>query len=285
MAGMMRRQRAILALTISALLGTIPLVPRAEAAIELDIVVAENGTKLGSTAFPAASGSSSDGVVFEMQAGTTVFVDDHITSVSWELDPTTWEVLSLTLAALSGDDPCNQPADGPCSNRRLALTKQAFEYSQTSCSGPFGTCTTLITIPVEIAFSAPAPAYACVGFEPPLADGPVTVKGNRALPLKAELVDQDGFMLTDADLGAAPVVQVVHHSGIAEPPEDVSDQALWAGQGSPGNAFVFSDGNWRFNLKIGNYTAPGTYVISMNSGDGAEYRIDPTCAVEFVVMP
>jgi hypothetical protein len=63
-----------------------------------------------------------------------------------------------------------------------------------------------------IAFIGAAPAYACVGFESPLADGPVTVRGNRALPLKAEL-DQDGLALTDADLSASPVVQVDYHSG------------------------------------------------------------------------
>jgi hypothetical protein len=130
-----------------------------------------------------------------------------------------------------------------------------------------------------------APAHACIGFEPPLADGPVTVRGNRALPLKAELLDQDGFALTDADLSTSPVVQVSYHSGIGATPEDVSDQALWAGQGTSGNGFVFSGDRWRFNLKVGNYTAPGTYVISMISGDGAAYLVDPTCEAQFVVNP
>ena len=67
--------------------------------------------------------------------------------------------------------------------------------------------------------------------------------------------------------------------------EDVSDQALWAGQGSDGNRFQFSGDRWRFNLKVGNYSAPGTYVISMISGDAAEYRVDPSCEAEFVVNP
>jgi hypothetical protein len=39
------------------------------------------------------------------------------------------------------------------------------------------------------------------------------------------------------------------------------------------------------NLKTGSYTAPGAYTISMISGDGTEYRIDPTCKAQFIVNP
>ncbi|MGR3716512.1 MAG: hypothetical protein ACU0B1_07190, partial [Thermohalobaculum sp.] len=67
-----------------------------------------------------------------------------------------------------------------------------------------GDITTLAITTLEICFSAPA--YQCTGFEPPLADGPVTVKKNRVLPLKAELVDGDGYFLGDGDLTAPPVV-------------------------------------------------------------------------------
>ena len=150
----------------------------------------------------------------------------------------------MRLTAFQGDDPCPLPAPGPCSNDRLTLTHQSFQRFLTSCIA-FG-CQTAFFLPVEIAFIGTAPAYAWVGFEPPLADGPVTVRGNRALPLEAELLDQDGFALTDADLSAAPVVQVGYLSGIGASP------------------------------------APGTHVISMISGDGAEHRVDPTCEAAFV---
>ena len=40
---------------------------------------------------------------------------------------------------------------------------------------------------------------------------------------------------------------------------------------------------WRFNLKIKNYTARGTYEVSMVSGDSDEYVIDPTCTGSFVI--
>ena len=104
------------------------------------------------------------------------------------------------------------------------------------------------------------------------------------LPLKAELVDGAGFVLEDGDLTAPPVVQVIYDSGISgEPPLDVSADALPAGQGTDGNLFGFTGSGWQFNLKTKNYEAPGTYTLSMVSGDGAEYRVAPSCEAQFVI--
>ena len=61
------------------------------------------------------------------------------------------------------------------------------------------------------------------------------------------------------------------------------DEVLPAGQGTVGNAFVFSDGKWHFNLETANYSAAGSYVINMISGDSAEYTIDPGCTATFVI--
>lgn len=124
----------------------------------------------------------------------------------------------------------------------------------------------------------------CIGFEPPMDNGPVTVKKNRALPLKAVLNDASGLPITNTDIVAPPVIQVLFDSGISgEDPVDVTDDALPAGQGTEGNQFEFSSGKWHFNLKTKNYTALGTYTTSMVSGDSAEYVIDPTCVGIFVI--
>jgi hypothetical protein len=125
----------------------------------------------------------------------------------------------------------------------------------------------------------------CNGFEPPMANYPVTVKKNRALPLKAELFDADGFALTDSDFTALPVVQVLFDSGQGGDPVDVTDEVLSAGHGDEGNQFVFTeDGRWQFNLLTKNYSAPGTYIVSMDTGDDFEYVFDPSCLTEFVVQ-
>ena len=126
------------------------------------------------------------------------------------------------------------------------------------------------------------PGYSCSGFEPPMDKGAVKVKKNRVLPLKAELLDVDGNPVTGADIIAPPVIQVMFESGTA-PAEDVTDDALSAGQGDDGNQFVFTGSNWQFNLKTKNYSSPGTYTITMVSGDECEYVIESTCEALFVI--
>ena len=129
-----------------------------------------------------------------------------------------------------------------------------------------------------------APTMSCAGFDPPMDSPPVTVRGKkRALPLKAQLFDNDGYAVTDLDLYAAPVIQVIYHSDQGGEPTDVSDEALPAARGSEGNQFEFTvDQIWQFNLKTTNYTAPGTYVITMDSGDETEYQMSSKCETSFV---
>ncbi len=126
--------------------------------------------------------------------------------------------------------------------------------------------------------------YTCDGFFPPLANSPVKVKKNRTLPHKAELLHENGAIATDTDLPALPVIQVLYSSSINVDAIDVTDEALAAGHGTDGNEFVFTeDMLWQFNLKTKNYTAPGTYTVTMESGDDSEYVIEPTCTVQFII--
>jgi len=134
----------------------------------------------------------------------------------------------------------------------------------------------------EIALAA-LPAYACEGFEPPMNLGAVTVRGNRALPFKARLIDESGMELTGYDLLSPPVIQVLFQAG-DDDPVDVSGDALPAGQGTDGNQFEYtSDGKWQFNLKTKNYSAAGSYIVYLASGDNAEYVVESTCQAVFVI--
>ena len=127
------------------------------------------------------------------------------------------------------------------------------------------------------------PQLTCVGFYPPLADGAVTVRNKRVLPLKAELFDVDSLKITDADIISPPVIQVFYDPGV-QPAVDVTSDALSAGQGTDGNQFEFTgEAKWQFNLSTKNYTAAGTYTIKMVSGDESEYAID-SCVAQFVVL-
>jgi hypothetical protein len=269
------------------LCGTMGLSARTEAAIAKDIVNADNGTKLGSIIFPAASGEfvgpSPPGVEFEYGE----FTQADITSFSWDLDsPSPF----LDLKALRGDQPCPDPdTNARCSYETLQLDLHSAGAGSFSCPGappdqPVACAGSRRDTAIE--FIDRVPAYACVGFERPLDDGPVTVRRrNLALPLKAVLVDQDGIALTGRDLRAPPVVQVTYQSGISTIPEDVSDQAVALFRGSDSNTFVFFLRKWRYYLKVSAFKAVGTYTISMVSGDETEYRVVPTCEAQFIVEP
>lgn len=135
-----------------------------------------------------------------------------------------------------------------------------------------------------ISLTGPVPVLACEGFEAPLANYPVTVKKNRALPLKARVLDSNGFEMTDSDLTAHPVVQVWFDSGGGGDALDVTGDVLSAGHGDDGNQFVFTDSEkWQFNLKTDSYSAPGSYTVLMETGDDSEYVFDPACLTIFVV--
>jgi hypothetical protein len=126
------------------------------------------------------------------------------------------------------------------------------------------------------------PIYTCVGFEPPMDKEVVKARGNRALPLKADLVTPD-LLSVGSSISSPPVIEVIFAAETAGFPLDVTAQALAVGQATDGNQFVLTgDNRWTYNLKLNNYTASGTYTISMVSGDDS-YAIEPTCESSFVV--
>lgn len=121
-------------------------------------------------------------------------------------------------------------------------------------------------------------------FEPPLQSGQtVKVRKNRVIPIKALLRDEVGFVVTDMDVLAAPIIQVLFTLSDAPDAVDVTDQALAAGLGTDGNEFVFSEGMWQYNLKTKNYSASGTYQFDIKSGDLGEYVIEPSCQSAFSI--
>jgi len=130
----------------------------------------------------------------------------------------------------------------------------------------------------------PPPTLACVGFEAPF-DVALTLKKKtkRAIPVKMVLEDEDGFPVTDADLVAPPVVNVLF-DGVTygEAPPDDAD-LLPLGMANEDNVFRFDEGaeTWIYNLGTKQFGAAGVYTVTAVSGDEGEYVIDPTCSGTF----
>ena len=253
----------------------------AVAGTEFDIVNPENGTKLGSLTLPSESGSSQDGVKLNFGG----FNETHITSVEWGLSPDFF----LELRGFRGDDSCfNAQQHGPCSNEQLTLTASFANRQSRSCPSPpqpgLQVGCLAFASQALIEFQPIAPAHACVGFKKPLKKKVrVWVRRNRVLPLRAKLINSEGMELDDTNLQASPVVQIEFDSGIGGPSDDITDEALSAEIGMDGNQFVFRGRRWKFNLKVRDLTAPGTYTVSLESGNEAEYRVDPNCSIKLVV--
>jgi hypothetical protein len=127
---------------------------------------------------------------------------------------------------------------------------------------------------------AAGPKLVCEGFEPPLHADVFVNKPSRVLPLRMALFDEFGNPLGGNDLLANPVLQVTYAGGY-EGDADL-DSLETAGKGDEGNMFVFDGSNWAFNMKTRGL-ASGQYVISVASGDVAEYVIDPACQVNVTV--
>ena len=134
----------------------------------------------------------------------------------------------------------------------------------------------------RVDFKSCSPKLSCEGFAAPMANFPVKAKKNGVFPLKMKLFDADGFEQTD-DLVAAPLVEVIFTATEEVDAVDVSSEVLGGGHGSDGNQFEFTEDDiWQFNLKSKNYSGPGTYAVTVISGDESAYVIDPLCVTSFI---
>ena len=129
------------------------------------------------------------------------------------------------------------------------------------------------------------PAFSCQGFLPPF-NRTVTMKtGGRTIPLKAMLFNDAGTPVNHRLLTSPPVVQLLYASdeNVVDP-IDVTDFVVPAGCSNKGQAFRHAGGGmWIYNFKTNKDLPAGIYTILVESGDGTEYLVDPTCTGTFVI--
>jgi hypothetical protein len=131
---------------------------------------------------------------------------------------------------------------------------------------------------------SPVPMLSCVGFENSTNNGRGNAKNIKVLQLKADLVNPDGNIAIGTDIISPPVLHVVMVETGGSTAIDVTNGAESAGRGTAGKQFVFtSGGEWQFNLMTRNYSTPGTYTVSILTGNIFEYIIQPTCTATFVI--
>ena len=120
--------------------------------------------------------------------------------------------------------------------------------------------------------------------------GPVSVTGEGVLLLRAELLDENVTPVTGG-LAAPPVLETAFsHKQPVDPSTDVTGSLLPPGllddfPVARGNQFFFHAGmgRWVQGLPTEQFIAPGTYRVTMVSGDKDEYVFDPACEATYVV--
>jgi hypothetical protein len=124
-----------------------------------------------------------------------------------------------------------------------------------------------------------APAYRCEGFAGPI-EAQMQIPRGRTLPLKASLLDASGKPAGAQQIAPPPVIRLLKQEGGAE--EDATEEAE-AGDFGDAGQFVFRESYWKFDLATADFPELGTFRAEIAPGDESRYRIDPRCAVTFVL--
>jgi len=118
-------------------------------------------------------------------------------------------------------------------------------------------------------------ALSCDGFD----SFPRSDRGYHMLPVRAllaELHDADGVPMTDEDLASSPNLRVMFSPENGGPALDVTHRVVWRS-----SAFSFLGRRaqrWFVWVLPWHMRGYGTYLATLESGDPAEYTVDPTCA-------
>jgi len=125
------------------------------------------------------------------------------------------------------------------------------------------------------------PTYACVGFDEPIRNDMNVAKG-RVLPLRGKLAMEGGGFADMNVVKAPPRVRVFYipDSGAEV---DRTDQIDVRDYGK-GTSFVWdAEAHWKFDLGTLKFADMGKYRAVLLSGDEAEYKVDPSCQVTFLL--
>jgi hypothetical protein len=121
--------------------------------------------------------------------------------------------------------------------------------------------------------------YRCDGFAGPI-QPQMEIQRGRTLPLKANLLDAAGTPARDQQIDPPPEIRLLKLEEGGE--VDRTEQAA-AGDFGQAGRFVFRESYWKFDLATADFPELGTYRAEIASGEESRYRIEPRCAVTFVL--
>ncbi len=125
----------------------------------------------------------------------------------------------------------------------------------------------------------PTPTYRCQGFDEPLHDG-MNIPRGRVLPLRGKLVAADGSFADQKTLKTPPAISFKFQPESG--PEVDKTATVEVRDYGKGNHFVWDDeAHWKFDLGTKSLEDSGKYQVRLVSGDEAEYKVDPSCALTF----
>jgi len=125
------------------------------------------------------------------------------------------------------------------------------------------------------------PTYHCVGFDEPIRSGMRVAKG-RVLPLRAKLQTEEGGFADATTLKSPPQVRV-HFVPEGGAETDRTGQIDVRDYGK-GTSFVWdAEAHWKFDLGTLKFEQEGKYRAFLIPGDEAEYKVEPTCEVVFIL--
>ena len=125
----------------------------------------------------------------------------------------------------------------------------------------------------------PTPTYRCQGFDEPLHDG-MNIPRGRVLPLRGKLVAADGSFADQKVVKTPPAVSFKFQPESG--PEVDKTSTVEVRDYGKGNHFVWDDeAHWKFDLCTKSLEDAGQYQVRLVSGDEAEYKVDPSCALTF----
>lgn len=121
------------------------------------------------------------------------------------------------------------------------------------------------------------PQLTCVdGFLPPL-DQVVSVKkkSKKVIPVKCQLVDESGALITADDIATPPVINITFNGTVfgTVPADDVDLLPTGAANDDNVMRYDWDENIWIYNLGTAQFPTPGTYSIDVVPGDQSEYDL------------